>query len=174
MVLNRGQFMELLLQMLETEQGGVKVYETSLRCVVNEQLRQEWDTYLAETIQHVEIVTELIEYFGGNAATETPGRLVVRQIGESLVKAMEVALNAEGLHEAAELVAAECVMHAETMVNRNWVLLREPGRRLRGFDAQAVEDALLEVQGQEKRLDRSTKWCRVLWIIALRRRESGM
>lgn len=29
--------------MLETEQGGVKVYETALRCVMNDELKQEWD-----------------------------------------------------------------------------------------------------------------------------------
>jgi len=39
----KDQFNELLLQMLETEQGGVKVYETALRCVVNEDLEKEWE-----------------------------------------------------------------------------------------------------------------------------------
>jgi len=33
---------ELLLQSLEHEMGGVKVYETALKCVVNEDLKEEW------------------------------------------------------------------------------------------------------------------------------------
>ena len=40
MKLAQEQFAELLLQMLETEQGGVKVYETALRCVVNDDLKE--------------------------------------------------------------------------------------------------------------------------------------
>jgi hypothetical protein len=43
MDVTKDQFTELLLQMLETEQGGVKVYETALRCVVNEDLEKEWE-----------------------------------------------------------------------------------------------------------------------------------
>lgn len=50
---------------------------------------------------------------GLDLQVETPGRKVVRHIGESLVKAMEMALEA-GNAAAAELVATECVVHAET------------------------------------------------------------
>ena len=41
------QFTELLLQMLETEQGGVQVYETTLRCVLNDELKEEWGRSIA-------------------------------------------------------------------------------------------------------------------------------
>ena len=60
--------------------------------------------------------------FGLHPGTETPGRKVVRHIGESLVEAMEMALKA-GPPEAAELVAAECVTLAETKDHLNWELL---------------------------------------------------
>ena len=125
MDVSKDQFAELLLQMLETEQGGVKVYETALRCVQNDELKEEWEKYLAETTQHVEIVTGLVEHFGGDPDASTPGRLVVRHIGQSLVKAMEMALKAGGPPEAAQLVAAECVVHAETKDHLNWELLGE-------------------------------------------------
>jgi hypothetical protein len=36
------QLKELLLQSLEHERGGVLVYETALKCVVNRQLHEEW------------------------------------------------------------------------------------------------------------------------------------
>jgi len=45
-------------------------------------------------------------------AKETPGRQVVRRIGQTLVEAMEMARKA-GAREAAEAVAAECVVLAE-------------------------------------------------------------
>jgi len=162
------QFTELLLQMLETEQGGVKVYETALRCVLNDELKQEWEKYLDETKQHVEIVTGLAEHFGTDVGAETPGRLVVRHIGLSLVKAMEMALKAGGPPEAAQLVAAECVVHAETKDHLNWELLGEAARGLKGDDAKAVKDALKEVEEQEdEHLYHTTGWCRELWIESL-------
>jgi len=46
---------ELLLQSLEHEMGGVKVYETALKCVVNEDLKEEWEKYHQETERHVQI-----------------------------------------------------------------------------------------------------------------------
>ena len=162
------QFAELLLQMLETEQGGVKVYETALRCVVNDELKKEWEKYRSETTEHVQIVTKLVEHFEGDADAVSPGRLVVRHIGQSLVKAMEMALKAGGPPEAAQLVAAECVVHAETKDHLNWELLGEAARGLKGEDAKAVKDALSEVEEQEdEHLYHSTGWCRELWIESL-------
>ena len=48
--------------------------------------------------------------------------MVVRHIGESLVAAMEMALES-GPPEAAEMVAAECVVLAETKDHLNWELI---------------------------------------------------
>lgn len=168
MKMAKEQFAELLLQMLETEQGGVKVYETALRCVVNDELKKEWDKYLSETTEHVQIVTNLIEHFEGDVGAESPGRLVVRHIGQALVKAMEMALKAGGPSAAAQLVASECVVNAETKDHLNWELLGEAARGLKGEDAKAVKDALSEVEEQEdEHLYHSTGWCRELWIESL-------
>ena len=167
MELRKEQFSDLLGQMLETEMGGVLVYDTALRCAVNEELRAEWEKYLEQTKEHVDIVTGLIEHFGGDPAAETPGRLIVRHIGQSLVKAMEMALS-EGEPGAAQIVATECVVHAETKDHLNWELLSEAGRALKGDDARAVKDALSEVEEEEdEHLYHSTGWCREFWIEAL-------
>jgi rubrerythrin len=97
------QVNELLYQALETELGGVQVYTTALRCAVNEDLKEEWEEYLEQTQRHVEIVQEAMEALGLDPEVETPGRNVVRHIGESLVRAMEMAL------EAGEPAAAQVV-----------------------------------------------------------------
>ena len=78
------QLVELLQQMLETERGGVKIYETALQCVQNKDLRKEFEEYHEQTQKHVTIMREL---FGklGLAEEETPGTKVVGHIGESLV-----------------------------------------------------------------------------------------
>ena len=103
------QLIQLLYEALETEMGGVQVYKTAIRCAVNEDLKEEWEEYLEQTQQHEQIVRELLGKFNLDPDTETPGRKIVRHIGESLVKAMEMALES-GKPEAAQIVAAECVV----------------------------------------------------------------
>ena len=167
MASNKEQVAELLYQALETEQGGVLVYETALRCVVNDELKEEWEKYLEQTQTHVQIVEGLFEQLGLDPETETPGRLVVRHIGESLVAAMEMALDA-GKKEAAELVAAECVVQAETKDHLNWELISQLAKSLKGPEGKALEDARDQVEEQEdEHLYHTTGWCRELWIQSL-------
>ena len=86
------QVTELVYQALETEKGGVQIYETALKCAVNDELKEEWQEYLEQTRTHEQIMLEVMEQMGLDPETETPGREVVRHIGESLVEAMEMAL----------------------------------------------------------------------------------
>ena len=72
--MNETQLHELLFELLETELGGVLVYEAALRCVHNEDLRGEWEKYHDETKHHVELAEEIIRGFGLDPSTETPGR----------------------------------------------------------------------------------------------------
>ena len=124
--LNKDQVNELLYQALETEVGGVQVYKTALRCAVNEDLKEEWQKYLEQTQNHERVMRELFEKMGLDPEADTPGRQVVRHIGESLVKAMKMALG-NGHPEGAQIVAAECVVEAETKDQLNWEL-RAPNR----------------------------------------------
>ena len=135
------QVMELLLQSLEHEKGGVQVYETALQCAVNEDLKEEWEKYLEETTHHAEVLTDVCETLGIDPAKETPGVLVVRHLGQSLVKAMEMALQA-GKPEAAQLVACECVVLAETKDHLDWELIGKCGEKLlKGESAKALKEA---------------------------------
>jgi hypothetical protein len=165
--MKREQLTELLYQGLETEMGGTKVYETALRCVQNEELRAEWEEYLEQTKAHVQVMRGVFDSFGLDPETETPGRLVVRHIGESLVKAMEMALQV-GPPEAAELVACECVVEAETKDHLNWELLEVASKALKGDEAKALKEAYEQVEEQEdEHLYHTTGWCRELWIKSL-------
>src|SRR6185436_4163412 len=107
--MNSQQLNELLYQALETELGGVEVYTTALKCVQNEDLKEEWEKYLEQTRHHVEVVQNVFEQLEIDPEIDTPGRQVVRHTGESLVKAMEMALENAKPAEA-EVVAAECVV----------------------------------------------------------------
>jgi rubrerythrin len=159
---------ELLYQMLETELGGVQVYTTALKCVVNHELEEEWTEYLEQTKRHVEIVRELFSQLGLDPAAQTPGREVVHHIGESLVKAMEMALSSGGEPEVAQLVACECVVLAETKDHLNWELLSKCAEKAKGEERKAMKAAGEEVEDEEdEHLYHSKGWCRELWIDSL-------
>jgi hypothetical protein len=165
--MNEDQRDELLYQALETELGGVQVYTTAITCAVNDELKEEWEKYLEQTTHHVEIVRGIFETLGLDTETETPGRGVVRHIGESLVKAMEMAKKA-GDPAAAQLVAAECVVHAETKDHLNWELIGEVGKKVKGEGGKALRSAHDEVEVEEdEHLYHTTGWTRELWIESL-------
>jgi rubrerythrin len=165
--MNEEQMHELLYQALQTEMGGVEVYETALRCVQNEELKEEWEEYLEHTEEHVEIVQEIFTKLGLDPERETPGRAVVRHLGESLVKAMEMALES-GPPEAAELVAAECVVLAETKDHLDWELIGMLAGKAKGETAQALREAYKKVEDQEdEHLYHTQGWSRELWIQSL-------
>jgi len=158
---------ELLYQALETELGGVQIYTTAVSCAVNEDLKKEWEEYLDQTTRHVEIVEGLFSAFGLDRGTETPGRGVVRHIGESLVKAMDMAKKA-GDPKTAEIVAAECVVLAETKDHLNWELIGEIAKKETGEARKILTAAFEEVEEQEdEHLYHTKGWTRELWIESL-------
>jgi|SRR6185503_5897767 len=166
-LMKREQLDELLYQALETELGGVQVYTTALRCAVNEDLKEEWEEYLDQTRNHVRVVERLMSELGLDSELETPGRKIVRQIGESLVKAMEMALKTVD-REAAQVVAAECVVLAETKDHLNWELIGETAKNSKGDIAKALSSAHEEVEEEEdEHLYHTTGWTRELWIKGL-------
>jgi len=122
------QLHELLYQALETELGGVQ--------------------YLDQTRNHVQIVQDIMERLALDPETETPGREVVRHTGESLVKAMEMALES-GEPEAAQVVAAESIVLAETKDHLNWQLIGEAAKKAKGEVAKVLKAAHEAVEDEE-------------------------
>jgi rubrerythrin len=166
--LKTDQITELLCQALETELGGVQIYETALKCAVNADLKKEWEEYLEQTRRHVQIVHEVMEKLGLDPEQETPGREVVRHIGEALVEAMAMALDSAPDAEAAELVACECIILAETKDHLNWELIHEVAEKATGKSRDALKAAHEEVEEQEdEHLYHTTGWGRELWIKSL-------
>ena len=157
---------DFLYQALETEKGGVQIYTTALRCAINQELKEEWNKYLAETQNHVQVVTGLLTALGLNPDAETPGRKVVRYIGTSLVKAIELALRCAD-PQAAQIVAAECVVLAETKDHLNWQLMGELLKGLESTESGLVSSAYKQVEPEEDtHLHHTAGWTRELWIEA--------
>jgi len=165
--MNQEQVIDLLLQSLEHERGGIQVYETALDCVQNDELREEFEKYLEETRNHEQVLVTVCEALEIDPEAETPGREIVRTVGESLVAAMKKA-KAAGRPEVAEIVACECVVLAETKDHLNWGLIGALAEEGEGDGVEALQDAYDEVEDQEdEHLYHSRGWCRELWLKAL-------
>jgi hypothetical protein len=161
------QVEELLLQSLEHEQGGVKVYTAAVQCAVNPDLKKEWAKYLEQTRRHATALEGVCRAVGLDPARETPGRAVVRHLGGALVTAMKMAQDA-GKPEAAQLVACECVVLAETKDHLDWELIGKCGDHLEGDKGQALKAGYEEIEDQEdEHLYHTKGWCRELWIQSL-------
>lgn len=158
---------DLLYQALETEKGGVQIYSTALRCVVNPDLKKEWSEYLEQTKNHVQIVSGILRELELDPDAETPGRKVVRYVGTSLVKAMQLALRSAD-PAAAQIVAAECVVLAETKDHLNWELIGELAKNADPSVSALLKPAYEQVEDEEdEHLYHTTGWTRELWIEAL-------
>ena len=164
---NKMQMHELLYQALETERGGIKIYETALSCVQNKDLKREWNEYLEQTRSHEQ---ELLKVFGElelDPDTVTPGREVVAHIGHALVTAMEMAKERSSA-AIAQLVAAECVVLAETKDHQNWELIGHLAEHGQGEETSALKSAFAAVEQEEDHHLYHTKgFARELWIESL-------
>ena len=158
---------ELILQSLEHEMGGVKIYETALKCVQNEDLKEEWEKYHQETERHVQVLQDVCAQMQLDAQEQTPGRKIVHDMGAALVAAMEAALGA-GDQAQAECVACECVVMAEEKDHSNWQLIGEVAKKMTGAEAKALKEAHKEVEDQEdEHYYHSKGWMRELSMQAL-------
>ena len=161
------QLHELLYQALETERGGIKIYQTALSCVQNEDLKDEWEEYLEQTRTHEQVLLTLLGELGLEPDTITPGREVVAHIAASLGSAMTIAKK-QGSTAAAQLVACECVVLAETKDHLNWELIGHVAGQGQGDEITMLKTAFdLVEQEEEHHLHHTKGFARELWIESL-------
>jgi rubrerythrin len=165
--MKKNQLETLLLQSLEHEMGGVKVYTAALECAVNADLKKEWQNYLEQTRMHVTTLEEVCRSLKIDPAREIPARAVVRTVGKALVDAMKQAQSA-GDRAAAEIVAAESVVLAETKDHLDWELIGKCAEQLTGAEAEVLKAAYDKIEDQEdEHLYHTKGWCRELWLQSL-------
>src|SRR3954464_61552 len=161
---------ELILQSLEHEKGGVKIYETALKCAQNEDLKEEWERYHQETERHVQVLQDVCAQMQLDPEEQTPGRKIVHDMGAAYVAAMEAALGS-GDEEAAQCVACECVPLAELTDHSNWELIGQVAKHMTGADGKALKAAYEEVEDQEdEHYYHSKGWLRELSLESLGRK----
>jgi hypothetical protein len=80
---------------------------------------------------------------------------------------MKMALKANN-PEAAQLVAAECVVTAETKDHQNWELIGQAAEKMKGSEGQILKEAYEQVEDQEdEHLYHNMGWSRELWMDSL-------
>jgi rubrerythrin len=164
---DQAQVHELLLQALETERGGIQVYTAAIKAAQNADLKKEWQEYLDETRTHEEVLTRVFGELGLDTEEQSPGRMIVSHHGKSLVAAIEMAMR-EADPAAAELVAAECVVLAETKDHQNWELIGQVAQKAKADYAGVLKQAHDAVEKDEDHHLYHTKgWARELWIQSL-------
>lgn len=155
---------ELLYQALETELSGERVYDAAIACALNEDLAEEWEKYREETREHQSILGDVFAALDLDPSTETPGRQIVRAKADALVASMEMARGA-GDPAAAELVAAEAVVDAETKDHQNWELLNLASEHANKETAKVLGEAYAQVAEEEAHhLFHTQGWARELWL----------
>jgi rubrerythrin len=166
-MIKKTQLQELILQSLEHERGGVEVYEAAIACATREDLREEWQKYLEQTRKHVQILQKVCKELQIDPEEESPGKDIVRHLGAALVQAMKLAEEG-GDPAAAELVACECVVLAETKDHADWQLLEKCAEKLKGKEKEVLTAACEEVEDEEdEHLYHTQGWARELWLHSL-------
>jgi hypothetical protein len=91
----------------------------------------------------------------------------VQHNGKSLAVAMKMALAASDA-AAAQLVACECIVLAETKDHFDWELIGQCAQSLESEQQAALQAAYDEVEDEEdEHLYHTKGWCRELWMKAL-------
>jgi hypothetical protein len=97
----------------------------------------------------------------------TPGRKIVAKTGEALVEAITMAEAGDNA-AAAEIVAAECVVLAETKDHADWHLLGQCAEHLSGRAGTLLKAAYDRIEDEEdEHLYHSKGWLRELQLKAL-------
>ncbi len=155
---------ELVLEALEHERAGVKIYRAALQCAIDAALAKEWTKYLEETETHVRALESVCDALETDPEEPTRGRELVRAAGEGLVRNITAAM-ASGDDTLAQLVACECVVHAETKDHLDWELLGAAAQKLSGPAAKTLQAAHATIEDQEdEHLYHTKGWCRELWM----------
>ena len=161
---NKQQLNELLYQAIETKRGGIKIYEMALRCALNKDLKDEWEEHLTQTLDHQQELLGVLNDLGLNPETRSPGRDVVAHIDDALVDAIKLAQK-EGTGEAAQLVAGECVVLAETKDYQNLELIEHLAKHDQGRIVNVLKATFDSVEREEQdRLYHTKGFLRELWI----------
>jgi rubrerythrin len=145
------------------ERCGAHLYRTAAGMTQFPERRDKYEEFLAQTEDHVRILSELIGELGGDPMYVSPQ---ARMTEFQDTKLMEPALLAGSVDNLTmELAVLEAVLLAERKDQANWKLLRLLADQLPdSVPAQAIRRAVEQVEPQE---DEHVRWAQQSWQQAL-------
>lgn len=141
---DKAKVVDLLCHALQCELSAVPVYETAVRCAQSSALRSHWVANLAGARHRGNLLHEACMALGIAADQDTPGRGAVRLMQEAAVEAMEDSL-ADAPLDAAQIIAADCVVAMEARTEAAWRLIRILATALSGDRGKVLRKACKEV-----------------------------
>ncbi|MBF6569396.1 MAG: ferritin-like domain-containing protein [Candidatus Binataceae bacterium] len=133
---------DFISQMLAVEQGGVKLYERALSELAHEELRDQLETFRAQTEHHVELCEEMLRASGAEDDYLSPEAEAAEYKAEGLI-------STEVPEELCDMNNLENLVLAETKDHWNWEVLKsiashikEP--ELKQIAGKAVKDVFKE------------------------------
>lgn len=162
------QLHQLLQQSLGAAMGGIQVYRSAIECALRSDLRREWQIYLDATSTQRHLLAGALTKLGLDVEQSTPGRLVSAHIAASLVQSIRMAKETAN-PETAQLVAAECVMMAESQFRMNWSLIKLLADYAGEPTATVLKAACEEAEHHDAHheLFHTADWVRELWMDAI-------
>ena len=156
-----GPFMaDLLSSFLMHEQCGLHLYRTAMTLTTNDNLRQKYEEFGAETEEHIRIFEELIAACGGEAGYVSPAARLVEAV-DSKIHEAAVALPDGADVATLELAILEAVVLAETKCHSDWSLIQMMMADMpEGAAREAFQVAVDQVEEQE---DEHIRWARETW-----------
>jgi rubrerythrin len=141
------------------ERCGVHLYRTAAGMTQFPEWRDKYEEFLAQTEDHVRILSELIGELGGDPMYVSPQ---ARMTEFQDTKLMEPALLSGSVDNLTmELAVLEAVLLAERKDQANWKLLRLLADQLPdSVPAQAIRRAIEQVEAQE---DEHVRWAQQSW-----------
>jgi rubrerythrin len=145
------------------ERCGARLYRTAARMTQFPEWRDKYEEFLAQTEDHVRILSELVGELGGDPMYVSPQ---ARMTEFQDTKLMEPALLAGSVDNLTmELAILEAVLLAERKCHANWELLGALADQLPdSAPAQAIRRAVDEVEDQE---NEHVRWAQQSWGQAL-------
>ncbi|WP_241172505.1 hypothetical protein [Burkholderia gladioli] len=160
---------ELLYQAFEAELGGAQVYRAALPPALRARSRpaRTWERHHRQSLHHEDMLRAIVRGLELDERIQPPRWRAVAETGKALVNVVELARRNASPADA-QIIAAECVLLAETKRNLNRELIGQAAEQLSGDAASLLREAHDAVAAQEDhRLYRTREWARGMWLAAM-------
>jgi rubrerythrin len=148
---------DLLSDMLAHERSGARLYRSVAGRTNNPVLKQRYQHFGNETVEHVEILQSLITELGGDPGYVSPAARATEKSGTALLESTFLLAGSIDLLTQ-ELVMLDAVLLAEAKDHANWSCLAAMVEDLPGGDERdALQLAVDDVEVQE---DEHLQWAR--------------